>query len=173
VHSKNLLSIVLNKDDQKNTQQRMKFLNNESEISVFGLNNGESFHESNIKQIVFQTNAFFESDDSLFIKKKILKHAVNLELVSDLKDEYFYLFHKNIFSVLTEEKVKKFNLMRGELIPFLINNSHHKKMQKYNPKNVCINENSKKESKKDEDKELNSHEIIQTEKEKQCKVCSI
>lgn len=72
------------------------------------------------------------------INKSILRNSDNFELVSDLKDEYFYLFHRNIFSILNEEKVKKYNLMRSELIPFLINNIHHKKMQSFNPRNKCI-----------------------------------
>jgi len=117
----------------------------------------------NIKQVVYQANSFVDSDEALSIDKSILINNEGFDLVSDLKDEYFYLFHRNIISILNEERVKKFQLIRSELIPFLINHIHHSKMQNYNPRNKCINQN--KDNKKDDD-----GMIIKHEKEKDFKV---
>ncbi len=119
----------------------------------------------NIKHIVFHCNSYDDTNEPVVIKKPILKAAGAFDIISDLKDYYFYIFHKNIFALLKKEKVQKFNLMRSELIPFLINNAYHNKIKIYNPRNNNIHINVENNEVK-VDKPSENRICLEKEKEK-------
>lgn len=130
IFKKALITLALNKDDQKFNNSKLKYLTSETEISLFGLNNDKNKKASNFKQLVYHNTIFDDNseEDKIKINKKVFNHYDNFDLVYNFEDIHFYLFNKAIFSLLEDEKIKTLNLIKTNFIPFLINHSYDRRL---------------------------------------------
>ncbi len=132
-----LLSMILNRDDQKFINQRLAHLNDELEISVYGLQSIPTFKD-NIKQIVLKSKIFEDSNknkikekgDKIKIPKRLLNHSRNFDLIYNHDDINVHLFSKEIFSIIEDSKVKESCPMISDLINYLINNFYNPNLRK-------------------------------------------
>lgn len=132
-----LLSMVLNRDDQKFLNQRLPHLNDELEISVYGLQSIPTSKE-NFKQIVLKSKIFEDSNknkikekgDKIKIPKRLLNHSRNFDLIYNHDDINVHLFSKEIFHVIEDSKVKECCPMISDLVNYLINNFYSPSLRK-------------------------------------------
>jgi hypothetical protein len=135
------------KDEQKFNNNKLKYLISETEITLFGLKNNRTRRETNFKQLVYHSTIYDDNseEDKIKIKKKLLNYYDNFDLIYNHEDMHFYLFNKAIFALLEDEKIKTMNLIKTELIPFLINNTYNRRLR-----NIIKDYNLNKDSNENE-----------------------
>lgn len=128
--NESLVSLLLCKDEQKFANQRLKHLNSEIEVNIFGLH-GKS--EDSFKQLVYHSMFYddnqTQNEEKIKISKKLLTNCPDFDLVYNFDDVHFYMFNRKIYNLLDDEKVKKLSLIKTDLIPFLINNQFNRKLR--------------------------------------------
>jgi len=127
-----LVSLLLLKDEQKFTNQRLKYLNSEQEISIFGLKNSKRGENYNYRQIVFHARKFDDNSDEekIILPKKVLNICPDLDIIYNYEDIHLYIFNRSIYGLLEDEKISKLNSIKVDFIPYLINNHFNLKLRR-------------------------------------------
>ena len=128
IEEKCLVSMILN-DISNNNNQKLNFLKEEG-FEAFGVCGGKRTNEQLNKVVYYNKKESADSKDQFSIKKNILKHAQNFSLLYNYEDIHFYIFNKNIFSIIDNfaEDIKKMPSIKNDFIPFLIKKSFSKKI---------------------------------------------
>lgn len=154
-----LLSLMLNKEDQKFLNQRLNHLNDEIDINIYGLQDIKSSKfstPSSFKEIVYKSKIYEESNknkhrekggEKLKFSKRLMSHVKNFDLLYNYDDVHVYLFNKNIYSIVEDSKVKEMCPMISDFISYLINNFYSPRLRN------LIFENNQKDT-----EELNNSE---------------
>lgn len=123
------MSLILLKDEQKFINQKLKYLNTEQEISIYGLSN--RYREENYRQIVFNARKFDDNSDEekIFLSKKLMNSCSNFDIIYNYEDIHLYIFNRSIYALLDDEKISKLNSIKVDLIPYLINNNNNLKLR--------------------------------------------
>jgi hypothetical protein len=123
------VSLILLKDEQKFINQKLKYLNTEQEIAIFGLKNKN--REDNYRQLAFHARKFDANSDEekIFLSKKLLNSCSNFDIIYNYEDIHLYIFNKSMYALLDDEKISKLNSIKVDLIPFLINNNNNLKLR--------------------------------------------
>jgi hypothetical protein len=118
--------MVLNKDDQKFLNQKLKYIRSDIEINLIGIENNKP---GNYKSLAFQKTIYDDNEEKISIPKRILKKFKNFDLVYNYDDIHMYVFSKNIYMILEDEKIKNLTLIKSDLIPYLINHLDNKNIK--------------------------------------------
>jgi hypothetical protein len=134
-----LLSLILNKEDQKFINQRLTHLNDEIDINIYGLQEMSSKKSSAFKQIVYKSKIYEESSsknkirekggEKLKFSKRLLNHVSNFDLLYNYDDVHVYLFDKKIYSILEDSKAKEMSPMISDFVSYLINNFYSPRLR--------------------------------------------
>jgi hypothetical protein len=124
-----LVSLILLKDEQKFINQKLKYLNTEQEITIFGLKT--KYKEEKYRQIVFHARKFDDNSDEekIFLSKKLLNSCSNIDIIYNYEDIHLYIFNRSIYALLEDEKISKLNSIKVDLIPYLINYHNNLKLR--------------------------------------------
>jgi hypothetical protein len=122
-----LVSLVLLKDDNKFGNNKLKFVSNEIEINVFGVEDNSD--GGKYKEVVFHKTIYDAEEDKLSIPIKLLSKTKNFELLYNYDDIHLYVFNRSIFKLLDDEKVRNLTLIKSDLIPFLIKYQDSKRLK--------------------------------------------
>jgi hypothetical protein len=118
------------KDDQKFINNKLKYLYNTLEINIFGIEDDNN-EENNYRKLVFHKSVFDDClEGDLKFKKDFLNRHKNFDIVYNHDDISFYVFNKDIFILLENDRIKKKNLLKTDFVPFLINKSYKKILRK-------------------------------------------
>lgn len=129
--NESLISLVLMKDDQKFLNNKLKYLYNTLEISLFGIQHKYGLCDDNYSKLVFQKSVFDDCfEGEVKFKKDLLRYNKNFDLIYNYDDINFYIFNKAIYKILENEHIKKKTLLKNDFIPFLINKSYKKILSK-------------------------------------------
>ena len=126
IEEKCLVSLILN-DISNNTNQKLNFLKEEG-FEAFGVCGSKKTNELLNKVVYYNKKESADSKDPFSIKKSVLKHAQNFSLLYNYEDIHFYIFNKNIFSIIDNfaEDIKKMASIKTDFLPFLIKKSYSK-----------------------------------------------
>lgn len=119
------------KDEQKFVNQRLKYLNTEVEVNIFGIHNETDPLEENYKRLVFHARTYEDNTDDEKIKlpKRLLNSCFDFDLAYNFDDIHLYIFNKSVYSILEDPKIEKLNLIKSDLIPYLINNYTNRRLR--------------------------------------------
>ena len=128
IEEKCLVSLILN-DISNNTNQKLNFLKEEG-FEAFGVCGSKKTNELLNKVVYYNKKESADSKDPFSIKKSVLKHAQNFSLLYNYEDIHFYIFNKNIFSIIDNfaDDIKKMASIKTDFLPFLIKKSYSKKL---------------------------------------------
>jgi hypothetical protein len=124
-----LISLLLLKDEQKFINQKLKHLNSETEINIFGVHSKNT--KNPYKQLVYHSMIYDDPQNEERIKfsKKLLDNCSDFDLIYNYDDVHLYMFNKKIYNLLEDEKISKLGLIKSDLIPFLINRQFNKRLR--------------------------------------------
>jgi hypothetical protein len=127
-----LVSMVLLKDDNKFGSNKLKYISSDIEVNVFGLeDSGNNQQPNGYREVVFHKTIYDENEEKVNIPIKLLNKSKKIELIYNYDDIHLYVFNKNIFNLLEDDKVKNLTMIKNDLIPFLIKYKDSKRLNSH------------------------------------------
>ena len=139
IEEKALSTMILNDVSKFSNNQKLNF-NTDEGFEIFGV--CEKKKEDNLNKIVFYNKKENIKAKNASISKKLLKHEPNFSLLYNYEDIHFYIFNRNIFSIIDKfnDNMKSMTSIKDDFIPYLIKKMFSKRV------NNALKENAKENS---------------------------